>query len=491
MSQRPPVVLLIDDQWGRPDDPMIPDRYGHLAFDWRFESAEGESGCYSAAKALAAVKQHRPDVVLLDIMFGMEARLGVEILEKIRGAFPLLPVIMFTNLESGENRELVIRCMELGANEYLEKTPPASQMDAVLHVYTSNSSDRALYGNSFGIRQLRAAIARISFSGAASILIHGESGTGKELVAAALHRQGARRSGPFVAKNCAHSESQLLDSELFGHSKGAFTGAAGERKGLLEDVNGGVLFLDEVADIPLELQAKLLRVLETRSFRPLGRNAEVASDFQLVCATNQPPDLLEKTGRLRSDFYYRIAGITVAVPPLRQRAEDLPILAELFLRRFKERGGAGYPGDEFSTDSMRRMRRYDWPGNVRELRNLVERSLIFSRDCVMEVEELGTPRALQSATGSAETQLPEDPVGWPRSRIVSELRACLEAKQRIQQYKGDQWKAEFMRLMYPECRAANAKGFTDLVKRLTQGPWGDPRWRDDPQLNQMLSELIR
>ena len=164
---------------------------------------------------------------------------------------------------------------------------------------------------------------------------------------------------------------QLLDSELFGHERGAFTGATQQRVGLIEEADRGVLFLDEIADMPLELQGKLLRTLETRTFRRVGGTKEVESSFQLICATNRSPEELIQSGRLREDFYYRIATMTLRVPPLRERLEDLSILAESFLQRFKVGGGASYPGKRFDKAFLRGLQRHDWPGNVRELRNVI------------------------------------------------------------------------------------------------------------------------
>lgn len=493
-----PSILLVDDQWGRADDPMIPGRYGHLPFRWRLESAEESPGVYSAKNALKRIRKEQAALVLLDVMFGGEqSRLGVEILEGIRAEFPAIPVIIFTSLESEQNRELVVRCMELGANEYLEKAPSPIRMQELLSAYTDPYSDQALYGNSAPIRVLRAKIARVAFSGETSVLIVGESGTGKELVAHALHRQGPHKQGPFVAKNCAHSDLHLLDSELFGHEKGAFTGAVTQRRGLIEEANGGMLFLDEIADMPLELQAKLLRTLESRTFRRVGGSHELHSRFQLVCATNRKPAELLKTARLREDFYYRIATMTLLVPPLRERGDDVPILADLFLKRFKARGGASYSGESFSDGFSNRLQRHSWPGNVRELRNAVERAVILSRDTVIGVEEfqeplLHTASAEQSSNRDqelGEAQLPDDCDSWPTARLLAELRFALEVRRRVQEYKGNQWKAEFMRLLYPDCKAANAKGFDDLIKRLTQGPWGCPRWQECPEMASLIGKL--
>lgn len=499
-NQQQSRILLIDDQWGRMDDPMFRERYGSLPFEWLLETAAEQNGVHTVAAAVARVRREIDalDAVLLDVDFGSSGnRLGVDILETLRWEFPTLPILIFTSLESEENRELVISCMDLGANEYVEKAPSAPHMQEILSVYTEPGSDHALYGNSDPIRLLRAKIARVAFSGETSVLIVGESGTGKELVARALHRQGPRKRGPFVPKNCAYSELQLLDSELYGHEKGAFTGAVSQRRGLIEEANGGVLFLDEIADMPLELQAKLLRTLETHTFRRVGGAIDLKSQFQLVCATNQLPEELIKSGKLREDFYYRIATVTLQVPTLRDRREDIPILAECFLRRFKARGGASYPGDSFAPTFLDRLRQLRWPGNARELRNTVERVVILSDSRIIDVDDAsesliaGTKLANSSTAenSSLDGRLPDNPADWPRERLLAELRHALEARRRIQSYKGNQWKAEFMRLMYPESKAISAKGFDDLIKRLTQGPWGTSRWHEDPELAQLIEEL--
>jgi len=489
-------VLLIDDQWGRSDDPMIPERYGRLPVEWLLESAADEKGKHQVSVAVARVAEEMPILaaVLLDINFGRAGdRLGVEILKGIRLEFPTLPVLMFTSLDSDEHRELVIQCMELGANEYVEKVPSAAQMQAILSVYTDSGTETALYGNSSPMRLLRAQIARVAFSGETSVLIVGESGTGKELVAQALHRQGPKSQGPFVAKNCAHSDLHLLESELFGHEKGSFTGAISQRKGLIEEADGGVLFLDEIADMPMELQGKLLRTLQNRTFRRVGGDRDLTSRFQLVCATNRKPDELIRDGRLREDFYYRIATMTLHTPPLRERAEDIPSLAEWFLKRFKAKGGASYPGKRFAPSFLSHLQQHSWPGNVRELRNVVERAVILSRTAVIGIEELPEPMVSSrsaTATGKIAYSEPhEDTAQWPVARLAAELRLAVAARQRVQSYKGNQWKAEFMRLMYPESKAANAKGFDDLIKRLTQGPWGCPSWQNQPELAQLIEVL--
>jgi DNA-binding NtrC family response regulator len=495
-----PRVLLIDDQWGLPDDPMFPERYGSLPIEWLREAAGSAAGLASAKVALSRVKSEAElTMVLLDVDFGRGAdRLGVEILTELRRARPTLPVVMFTSLGSQEHRELVIGCMELGANEYLEKAPSAQRMLETVNVYADLGSDQALYGNSAPIRRLRASIARVAFSGETSVLIVGPSGCGKELVARSLHRQGPKKAGAFVAKNCAHADLQLLESELFGHEKGAFTGATAARRGLLEEADGGVLFLDEIADMPPELQGKLLRALETRCFRRVGGSRDIESSFQLVCATNRRPEELLDGGRFRDDLFYRISTMTLHVPALSERRDDIPILAELFLRWFKRRGGASYPGVRFLPGFVDQLMTYSWPGNVRELRNAVERAVILSRGEDLGPAELPDSLAWRTLAkpesrfaSEPTSELPAVSSRWAVIRLIAELRLAVAAKERVKAYKGAQWKAEFMRLMYPDCKAANAKGFEDLVKRLTKGPWSCPALKDDPEAVALLDALKR
>ena len=490
-----PVIMVVDDLWGRADDPMIESNYGSLPVTWIKETALGPSG-FCAKVVLAAIASRKPALLLLDISFGAPSdRLGTEILTQIRSQYPVLPVLMFTSLDSVGNRETVIRCMELGANEYVEKAPSARRMQQLIAIYAAPGSHLALYGNSDPIRRLRADIARVAFGGDASVLITGESGTGKELVAQALHRQGPRNRGPMVVKNCASATAALLDIELFGHEKGAFPGAMDARQGLIEQADGGVLFLDEISDMVPELQGKLLRTLETRTFRRIGGTRDLQSRFQLVCATNRPLNDLLATNRLRPDFYYRIASVILDVPPLRDRPGDVRILVERFVSYFRAQGGSSYPGRRFTPETLRRLEQHTWPGNARELRNVVERALIMSREPDISLAELpllaspehGPANALSETP--ARPDLPEDPALWSVTRLRTELEYAVQARMAVERYKGASWKAEFMRLMYPEYKAANAKGFADLIKRFTGGPWGDPRWRDHPEITNLLSRL--
>jgi two-component system response regulator HydG len=216
------------------------------------------------------------------------------------------------------------------------------------------------------------ALIRQAAPGDANILVTGESGTGKELVARALHHNSPRAARPFVPVNCAAMPAGLLESELFGHVKGAFTGAVSTRKGLIREAEGGTLFLDEIGDMAPELQAKLLRAIEDRAVRPVGRDETVPVDLRLVAATNMDLAVKIQDGSFREDLYYRLAVIPIHLPPLRERREDIPLLAEHFLRRAA--AGSGKPIRGFTPEAMAALLRHPWPGNVRELENVVERA---------------------------------------------------------------------------------------------------------------------
>jgi transcriptional regulator with PAS, ATPase and Fis domain len=220
----------------------------------------------------------------------------------------------------------------------------------------------------------------------ANILIVGESGTGKELIANAIHYNSHRSRGPFVKVNCAALPKELIESELFGHTKGAFTGAARDKEGLVARANGGSLLLDEIAEMPLELQPKLLRALQERVFYRLGSERPVEVDFRLICSTNRNPPEAVRSGMLREDLYYRVSTITIEVPPLKQRADDVQLLADHFLKQFADKYGRDVRG--FSQTAISAMYNYHWPGNVRELESAVERAILLSKGELIEPSDL-------------------------------------------------------------------------------------------------------
>jgi two-component system response regulator HydG len=261
-----------------------------------------------------------------------------------------------------------------------------------------------LIGRSSAMRRVYELIDRLSETDA-SVLITGESGTGKELVAKAIHERSERKDGPFVAVNCAAVPATLIESELFGHTKGAFTDAKGSRQGLFVEANGGTLFLDEIGELPMEVQPKLLRALQERKVRPVGGNEEIPFDARIIAATNRELEGQIRSGDFREDLYYRINVVQVPVPPLRDRGGDILLLAQHFVERFAARFGKDVDG--LATPTAKKLMAYDWPGNVRELENCVERAVALTRMDRLTVEDL--PDNIRAYEASRFVMDAEDP----------------------------------------------------------------------------------
>ncbi len=351
--------------------------------------------------ALTALREHVFDVVLLDLsMPGLD---GLEVLEAISGD-PVRPQVIFV---SGHGTVAVAtRAMQLGAYDFVEKPVDRERLLALVwraaearRVQSRSERlgavvSRRVDGAGFVTEDPRMLdviemIQRVAPSDV-SVLVVGESGTGKELVARELHRVSGRQGEPMVALNCAAVSESLAESELFGHEKGAFTGAAGTKIGLVELADGGTLFLDEIGELELPLQAKLLRALETRTFRRVGGLKEIPSAFRLVSATNRPLQELVDEGSFRGDLFYRINSIVLELPPLRERPADVLLLARHFLEEL-------HPGEEgewtLTEEAEEVLASYAWPGNVRELRNVVERAALLCRGRTIRAGDLGTSLA--------------------------------------------------------------------------------------------------
>ena len=262
----------------------------------------------------------------------------------------------------------------------------------------------------------------------ASVLLLGESGTGKELVARALHWSSSRRAGPFVAVNCAAVPESLLESELFGHEKGAFTGADRKHVGLFAAAHGGTLFLDEVGDLPLAMQAKLLRAIQEKAVRPVGGAELVQLDLRLVTATNRDLVALVPEGKFREDLYYRLAVIPIRLPALRERAEDIPLLAEHFLRDAERRLGKHLAG--YAADALAWMREYRWPGNVRELENVVERAAVLAAGPIVTLADVRTEFSVEPAASALRPTLDELERQYIR-RVLDEVEGDKQAAAKI------------------------------------------------------------
>jgi DNA-binding NtrC family response regulator len=340
----------------------------------------------SFADATRIMKDTLFDLVITDLRLSDAS--GIDLITHVKNETPDTEVILMTAYGS---IEITIEAIKAGAYYYLEKpsTPDrlfalvdrALQFAALRH--ENVTLKRTLGGDSetFGIfgrdPQIRQIIDTINTAAPsdASVLIEGESGTGKELIATAFHTQSRRASGPFIRINCAAIPHELIESELFGYKKGAFTGADRDKRGLIEAARGGTLLLDEIAEMPTHLQTKLLRVLQERKLRRLGDEQEIDVNFRLVSATNRNTPALLAEGVLRKDLYFRVSTIKIKVPPLRERLDDVPLLAQRFLKRFS----ASYSKQirDISPEAVLRLVRYDWPGNIRELESVIERAVLF------------------------------------------------------------------------------------------------------------------
>jgi len=324
---------------------------------------------------------------------------GEEFIARCQRERPDVPVIVVTAFGSIRS---AIECIQAGASDYLTKPfEPEELQFAVqsalrLHdlmrenrqlqaAVSGASPRRRLVGNSHAMLALRDEISRVA-PYKTNVLITGESGTGKEAVARSIHEEGPRAERPWVAINCSAIPRDLMESELFGYVRGAFTGAVQNRMGRLEQANGGTLFLDEIGDLDLTLQAKLLRVLQEREFSPVGSDVVRRVDLRVIAATHRDLDLMVREGSFREDLLYRLDVYKIHVPPLRDRRDDIPLLAENFLQTF--RAEMDKPVERFSDEALGALSAYDWPGNVRELRNAVERSILSCRGMIIEVHDL-------------------------------------------------------------------------------------------------------
>jgi DNA-binding NtrC family response regulator len=389
-------ILVVDDERGI--RALCSDVLGRAGYD--VEAVD------TAAGAVAATTRRRFDLVLCDI--NLPDQDGVSLLPKLLDGDPPPAVLLITAYPSIDT---AVRGMKLGARDYIGK--PFSPDELRLVVQRALAEDelarahgaltrRLAYGSMIGdspaMQQLRATIHKVAPSDA-TVLITGESGTGKELVARALHFAGRRASGAFVPVNCGALVGTLLDSELFGHVRGAFTGADTSKRGLFVAADAGTLFLDEIGELPLELQPKLLRALQDGEVKPVGSTTAIRVDARVVAATNRKLDDGVRAGTFREDLFYRLAVITIDVPPLRARPGDIPLLARHFADQAALRAERGRV--ELTDAALAQLAAQPWPGNVRELENTIERAVILATGDVLDVADVAGPRALGAATGLA------------------------------------------------------------------------------------------
>jgi DNA-binding NtrC family response regulator len=378
------TLLLIDD-----DPDLLRDRVSHVlpAPAHRVEIAR------TGAEGLERVAAACPDVILLDLRLPDQS--GLDLLRQLRRIDARIPVVMVTVARSADS---AIEAMRHGAYDYLLKPIDLQKLDRVISealkvsrlmrepaVVAETPPDEALQGEAIigccpAMQEAYKAIGRVADQ-TFPVLITGESGTGKELVARAIYQHGPRAQAPFLALNCAAIPENLLESELFGHEKGAFTGADRRRIGKFEQCSGGTLFLDEIGDMPPATQAKMLRVLQEQAFERVGGNETIRTDVRLIAATHRDLKAWSEEGKFRPDLYYRLGVFTIHLPPLRERDDDLPLLVQHYLRRFNRE--LGREVRQVAPEALERLRRHSWPGNIRELQSVLKQALLHASGAVL------------------------------------------------------------------------------------------------------------
>jgi DNA-binding NtrC family response regulator len=373
-----------------------------------FACAEAES----AEAAVTRLEAEAPDLVLTDLKLPSQS--GVELLRQVKALLPHTEVAIMTGHGSIES---AVDAMKLGAYDYIEKPFRVEKMRLLLQrmaekirlvtenaflrerVSTEESLD-GIVGNSANIQDVLRMVSRLKDT-RTPVLISGESGTGKELVARAIHFRGSMAQTPFVAVDCGSLVPTLMESELFGYEKGAFTGASKSKEGLFQAANGGTIFLDEIGELPLEMQAKLLRVLQEKEVRPVGSNDRVNVDVRVIAATNRDLEAAYRAGTFRKDLYFRLNVVTVHLPALRDRRSDIPMLVHHFLDRYAQNENL-----QVTPAAMKSLLQYDWPGNVRELENCIARAVTLGDHRTIDVGDL--PPAIRSDQASTFTASPEE-----------------------------------------------------------------------------------
>ncbi len=457
MTSQPPKgrVLIVDDEAG------VRDVLSRLVRQEGYEPLEAADG----EEALAAVRRESPEALLLDLMMpGLD---GMEVLRQAKGLDPDLPVVIITSHAAVKD---AVSALRAGAHDYLAK--PFEHVDVIrsLHGAMTNRglrrairllSDRTpeaahlheMMGASETISRICADVARVACSDF-TVLIIGETGTGKELVGRAIHQSSFRARGPFVGVDCGAIPDTLFESELFGHEKGAFTGAERSKPGKLEIATGGTLFLDEISNMPLGSQAKLLRALQERSAYRVGGTKPIQVDARVVVAANEDLEAATARGTFRSDLFFRLNEFAIRVPPLRERKEDILFLAKRFLDSTNKELEKSVRG--LSPRAEERLLAFEWPGNVRQLRSTIRRAVLLA-DTMIDEEQLGLPEP--SAARANEDPLPQGPeMGLPLKQLVRRATLTVERAALLHALRATGWnKAKAARLLQIDYKTMHTK----------------------------------
>jgi two-component system, NtrC family, response regulator AtoC len=411
-------VLVVDDE------KLIRWSMKQKLESWNYQVSEADD----LQSALRKFQQETPDLMTLDIKLPDGS--GIDFLKQAKQIQPSVPVIMITAFGVVD---VAVEALKLGAYDFIEKPINfeklensirnalethrlKAQVAQVSHSNKSRFSLENIVGRSKAIRDVLELVQRLAQAGATTLLVQGESGTGKDLVSRALHYQSARRDHPFFALNCAAIPETLIETELFGYEKGAFTDAKTLKKGVFEMADGGTVFLDEISEMNLNLQSKFLRVLEDQTFRRVGGVKDISVNVQVVASTNRNLEAAVKEGKFREDLFYRLSVIPILISPLRERKEDIPALVEHFIQRYNTQFRKRV--SEVSPDGMKLIMNYSWPGNIRELKNAIERAMILADQDRIEVAHLpirisdtSSANPLLRASGSPVVKLPLEGAG--------------------------------------------------------------------------------
>jgi DNA-binding NtrC family response regulator len=426
MSSKPLIGIVDDERNIQATLVAILERRGYEAVS-----------AFTGRQGLQIITDHNPDVLLLDL--GLPDGEGLDLLRTIRETHPNLPVIVVTANDSLNN---AIASIKVGAFHFISKPYVPEELLSLVakaleqrglrqetvklreeterlkkRVQRAEAQLQPVFKN-VKMRELFELIEQIAPS-EANVLVVGESGVGKEIFANRIHEQSARSAGPLIKLNCAAFPQNMIEGELFGYKKGAFTGASQDFPGMLSAAGGGTLFLDEIAEMPIDLQTRFLRVLQEREFRPLGSTQIMKADFRLVAASNRRPEDAIRSGRLREDLFYRLNTFTLSIPPLRERTEDIPELAQLFLNRFCTK--MNKPLMTIQSEAYDVLLRYNWPGNVRQLQNVIERAVVLTQGSMITPRNLpheithGSPVELDAVPAPAADT---SQLSAPRTRLL-------------------------------------------------------------------------
>ena len=420
MAQR--KILVVDDE------KLVRWAIARKCVEYGYESVEAET----AEQALHAVQSESPDAILLDVHLPDQS--GIAVLERLKHGAEMPPVIMMT---ADPQLEEVKAALRLGAYDFISKPIQFEELGVTLQNAMETSSLRTeveslrgemrrrtgyheVIGVSRKMTELMKFVDKVAASEASTILIQGESGTGKDLVAKAIHYKSSRREKPFVAINCSAIPETLMEAELFGHERGAFTDAKAMKKGLFEVADGGTLFLDEIGELSPLLQAKLLRVLEDQLIRRVGGVRDIQVDVRVIAASNRDLERAVREGHFRQDLYYRLAIISIFLPSLRERKEDIPPLVDFFIGHYNRKFRKSVQG--LTDDTRRLVLEYNWPGNVRELKNALERAMILAEGATLEADDLPFAVVGGMIGGPAETAgSAGTPSGWKPKHALPAL----------------------------------------------------------------------